>query len=281
MPSSSSNSHVSLGRSAPESQAVTSATPSRDGRPKRCVSSSARNAAIAGRSSGVIGRTLTARATSRFSARPVKLCSSTSGCGSASSPSRLIQIVRRPSAEAGAMSWKRLAPTWTCCSRSAPLRAKNSSQWAGAGLYEPISDATTVRSNSTPIRASDASRRSRSVFERTASRQPRGPGLLERRRHLGERLPLRQRASERVLLAGGSAETGERDGHHLAVAAAGILPLDLRLELVVGVQQLAAARSAEQPLELAPDAAVPVDQRAVAVEGRPALHAGEPTSAAS
>src|SRR4029077_2364366 len=46
---------------------------------------------------------------SRFSASPVRLRSSMSGCGSASSPRRLIQTVRRPSAEAGAMSWKRLA----------------------------------------------------------------------------------------------------------------------------------------------------------------------------
>jgi hypothetical protein len=98
--------------------------------------------------------------------------------------------------------------------------------------------------------------------------------LLERRRHLGKRVPLRQRALERVLLAGGSAETRERDGHHVAIATTRILALDLRLELVVGVEELAAARSAEQPLELAPDAAVPVDQRAVAVEGRPAVHAG-------
>src|SRR5690348_6473819 len=83
---------------------------------------------------------------SRLSARPVKLWSSTSGCGSASSPSRLIQIVRRPRADAGAMSWKRLAATWAWPARSAPLRAKNSSQCAGAGLYEPISDAVTVTS---------------------------------------------------------------------------------------------------------------------------------------
>src|SRR4051794_10848791 len=110
---------------------------------------------------------------SRLSPSPVKLCNSMSGWGSASSPSRLIQIVRRPSADAGAMSWNRLAATCTWWSRSAPLRAKNSSQWAAAGLYEPISDATTVCSNSTPIRASEASRRSRSVFESTASLQPR------------------------------------------------------------------------------------------------------------
>src|SRR5207248_5777694 len=111
--------------------------------------------------------------TSRLSPSPERLCNSRSGWGSASSPSRLIQIVRRPSADAGAMSWKRLAATCTWWSRSAPLRAKNSSQWAEAGLYEPVSDATTVCSNPTPIRASEASRRSRSVFESTASRQPR------------------------------------------------------------------------------------------------------------
>src|SRR6478736_834975 len=109
---------------------------------------------------------------SRVSARPSNVCSSTSGCGSASSPRRLIQTVRSPSLVAGAMSWKRLAPTWTCPSGAAPLRAKNSCQCAGAGLYEPISEATTVTSNSTPTRPSEAARKSGSVFERTARRQP-------------------------------------------------------------------------------------------------------------
>jgi hypothetical protein len=98
-----------------------------------------------------------------------------------------------------------------------------------------------------------------------------GAGPLERGRHFRERLPFGQRAAERVLLVRRRAEPGERDGHHLAVAPARLLPLDLRLELVVRVQELAAARGAEQALQLAPDAAVPVDQRAVAVEGRPAL----------
>src|ERR1051326_2022870 len=39
------------------------------------------------------------------SASPASVCSSTSGCGSASSPSRLIQIAGSPSSIAGAMSW--------------------------------------------------------------------------------------------------------------------------------------------------------------------------------
>jgi hypothetical protein len=94
--------------------------------------------------------------------------------------------------------------------------------------------------------------------------------VLERSGHLGKRLPVGKRASERALFRGGGAEAGERDAHHAAVAPARLLALDLRLELVVRVQELAAARCAEQPLELAPDPAVPVDQRAVAVERRPA-----------
>ena len=36
------------------------------------------------------------------------------GSGSAASPRRLIQTILRPSSRAGAASWKRLAPTWTC-----------------------------------------------------------------------------------------------------------------------------------------------------------------------
>jgi hypothetical protein len=37
------------------------------------------------------------------------------------------------------------------------LRVKNSTQWRGAGLYDPISDATIARSIGTPIRRIDAS----------------------------------------------------------------------------------------------------------------------------
>jgi hypothetical protein len=126
-----------------------------------------------------------------------------------------------------------------------------------------------VRSKSTPIRSIEEL--AIGVGEH-GELPAAGAGLLEGRLRLGERVPARQRAAERVLLVGGSAEAGEHDGHHLAIAPSGILALDLRLELVVGAQQLAASRGAEQSLELAPDPAVPVDQRAVAVERGPALH---------
>src|SRR5262249_42734485 len=53
-----------------------------------------------------------------------------------------------------------------------------------------------------------------------------------------------------------------------------ILPLDLRLELVVPAKFLARLVRPEQPLERPPDPAVPVDQRPVTVERRPATHAG-------
>ena len=36
------------------------------------------------------------------------------------------------------------------------MRAKNSSQWRAAGLYEPISEATIASSNRTPSRAIEA-----------------------------------------------------------------------------------------------------------------------------
>src|SRR3954452_10944235 len=110
---------------------------------------------------------------SSVSASRARSGSSRSGGGSGASPNRLIQMVRRPSSRAGAMSWKRLAATCTWPSRGAPVRAKNSSQWRCAGLYEPRSDATTVSSNGTPSRAFNASMKSGSVLERTASRQPR------------------------------------------------------------------------------------------------------------
>src|SRR5437016_7585898 len=94
---------------------------------------------------------------SSASENPLSERSSTSGRGFASSPRRLIQIERSPSSRAGAMSWNRLAATCTWPLRSAPVRAKNSSQWRWAGLYEPISDATMASSNGTPIRSIDAS----------------------------------------------------------------------------------------------------------------------------
>src|SRR5262249_34703200 len=56
---------------------------------------------------------------SSVSGRFERSVSSRSGSGSGCSSSRLRQTVRRPSSRAGAMSWKRLAATWTCRSRSA------------------------------------------------------------------------------------------------------------------------------------------------------------------
>src|SRR4029077_9246443 len=87
-----------------------------------------------------------------------------------------------------------------------------------------------------------------------------------------DRLPLGERPAQRALLVAGRTEPRQRDRHHLAVAPRGILPLDLRLELVVRGGLRAPAAGAEQPLELAPEARVPADQRPVAVERRPPLH---------
>src|SRR5438132_14002807 len=68
--------------------------------------------------------------------------------------------------------------------------------------------------------------------------------VLECRRHLRERIPLRQRATERVLLGRGSAEPRERDGQDIPVAPGLVLPLDLRLELVVRMEELPGSRRA-------------------------------------
>src|SRR5581483_4077462 len=80
---------------------------------------------------------------------------------------------------------------------------------------------------------------------------------------------------------GGRPETAHRLGHHLAVAQGRRRGLELRLELVVAVEQLAGALLAEHARELRAHAAPPVDEGAVAVEGRPALsHAPDRTRAA-
>ena len=50
------------------------------------------------------------------------------------SPSRLIHTHGSPSAAAGSTSWNNEAATWTWPARSAPVRRKNVSQWANAGL---------------------------------------------------------------------------------------------------------------------------------------------------
>src|SRR5215207_8300633 len=72
---------------------------------------------------------------SSTSARPSRSGNSRSGFArSERSSSRLIQTLCSPSSSAGAMSWKRLAATWTWPVRSAPIRWKNSSQCPWAGL---------------------------------------------------------------------------------------------------------------------------------------------------
>ncbi len=107
-----------------------------------------------------------------------------------------------------------------------------------------------------------------------------GAGVLERLAHLRERLPRGQRTRERTVLVRGErqvfslGEPGQGHGEDVAVAAPGLLVLDLRLELVVGVQEPPRLRRPEQALELAADAGVPVDQSPIAVERRPALHGG-------
>src|SRR5205823_12784492 len=99
-----------------------------------------------------------------------------------------------------------------------------------------------------------------------------GASLPERLRHYREGFPARQRATQGVLLCGGSPETSERDGHNLAIAASLVLPLDLRSEVVVGIQELANTRGADQTLGLTPDAGGPIDQRPAAVDRCPAPH---------
>ena len=76
------------------------------------------------------------------------------------------------------------------------------------------------------------------------------------------------------MLGVGRAEPAHRLGQDLAVAARAV-GLKLRLELVVAGELVVGVVVAEHARELAANAAVPVDQRPVAVEGRPALHVGE------
>ena len=103
--------------------------------------------------------------------------------------------------------------------------------------------------------------------------------------HILEDGPVRQRASESARLALGKHQPGlgrellERDGEHLPVRQPRIRGLNLPLELVVASEQLIRPPHAEELLELGMDAPVPVDQRAVAVERRPALHAASLISA--
>jgi hypothetical protein len=105
-------------------------------------------------------------------------------------------------------------------------------------------------------------------------------GFREPGRHVAEHRPGRKRAGERARFSLRQRQTGlagkphETDGQHLAVAGTRARRLDLRLELVIAGEQHRRVLDAEVPLELGSDATVPVDERAVAVECRPALRHG-------
>ena len=100
-------------------------------------------------------------------------------------------------------------------------------------------------------------------------------GLGQRARHLGEHGPAGKRPAQRVPLSGRKGgpglgrQLGEHGRHHIPVAPGGMLALDAWLDHVVARQQLPAHRGAEQAAELGLDAGIPVNQRAVAIEGRP------------
>ena len=99
--------------------------------------------------------------------------------------------------------------------------------------------------------------------------------LLERAAYLPERLPGWQRVGQGRRIVELDAllipETLERPGQYLPVRELAIC-FELGLELVIPVQKPAGLPLAEDPRELTANPAVPVDERPVAVECRPALH---------
>src|SRR6266487_3951646 len=101
--------------------------------------------------------------------------------------------------------------------------------------------------------------------------------LLQGALYLGEGRPVGQRARERVALLRGQAQPlgvgqpRERPVEDLAIALLRVRVLHLRLELVVAIEQPRRGLGTEETLELPADAAVPVDERAVTVERRPAV----------
>ncbi len=101
------------------------------------------------------------------------------------------------------------------------------------------------------------------VRVREDSEQPAAAArLLELVPGLGEHRPVRQRFGR----IGIHAQAARRLAEHVAVAPSGLLGLDNGLELVVALEE---RRVPERPA----DPRVPVDERAVAVERRPTLHA--------
>ena len=105
----------------------------------------------------------------------------------------------------------------------------------------------------------DASMKSRSVFERIASFQPRVARLVSADGTSGNTGQAGQRLRERVVVV--DAEARRNLAHDLAILQRRLLRLNLRLELVVAREQLVADDGA--------DPRVPVDEGAVAVERRP------------
>src|SRR5262249_42477941 len=119
---------------------------------------------------------------SSVSGRGWRFVSARVGCGPGFSWRRLIQIVRRPSSLAGAMSWCRLAGAWTGVPRGGGGRSKKVFQWGGCRVWGARCvaaaegrgrEATIASSKGTPRLRVEASMKSRSVFERIASFQPR------------------------------------------------------------------------------------------------------------
>ena len=102
------------------------------------------------------------------------------------------------------------------------------------------------------------------------------PELGERAGNLREGRPLGKRLGERARFALGqlkplfAQKLLEGEPEHLAVGAV-LLGLDLRLELVVALEQSRRRLDPEKRSSSRPDPEVPVDQGAVAVEGGPAL----------
>ena len=170
---------------------MTSATPTRDGRPKQMRLVLGEKC----RESWEIVRRdrpdLTpARAHRGFCQGRSELCSSTSGWGSASSPSRLIQIVAQAERRSPARCRGRGSAatcTWRGAVGSAPReellpvrrrRLVRADLGRDDGLLERRRRSAPARRRGSRGRCSRASR----------AVQPRGARLLERRRHLRERL---------------------------------------------------------------------------------------------
>src|SRR5882724_1351264 len=97
-----------------------------------------------------------------------------------------------------------------------------------------------------------------------------GTRILECRRHLPERPPGGQRLGQSGDFVFRCTELAHCIRHDLSVGAR-TTGLKRRLELVVAAESLVRLVLAEDTRQLAADAAVPIDERAIAVERRPAV----------